>query len=75
VSAHAPLRAGTQPPEPAAAPHAADSHDLIRVRGARENNLREVSAELPERRLTVLTGVPGRSWRTPAGSSAPAVRA
>ncbi len=40
-------------------PHAADSHDLIRVQGARENNLKDVSVELPKRRLTVFTGVSG----------------
>ncbi|MFZ0013384.1 MAG: excinuclease ABC subunit UvrA [Acidimicrobiia bacterium] len=39
--------------------HLADSHDLIRVIGARENNLRNVSIELPKRRLTVFTGVSG----------------
>ncbi|MYT27431.1 MULTISPECIES: excinuclease ABC subunit UvrA [unclassified Streptomyces] len=39
--------------------HAADSHDLIRVHGARENNLKDVSIELPKRRLTVFTGVSG----------------
>src|ERR1700761_5478431 len=38
---------------------AADSHDLIQVRGARENNLRDVSLDLPKRRLTVFTGVSG----------------
>lgn len=38
---------------------AADSHDLIRVEGARENNLKNVSVELPKRRLTVFTGVSG----------------
>src|SRR6187431_2929534 len=37
----------------------ADSHDLIRVQGARENNLKNVSVELPKRRLTVFTGVSG----------------
>ena len=37
----------------------ADSHDLIRVHGARENNLRNISVELPKRRLTVFTGVSG----------------
>ncbi|RKI01013.1 excinuclease ABC subunit UvrA, partial [Corallococcus praedator] len=36
-----------------------DRHDLIRVRGARENNLKDVSVELPKRRLTVFTGVSG----------------
>ncbi|WP_147061813.1 ATP-binding cassette domain-containing protein [Knoellia locipacati] len=40
-------------------PHAADTHDLIRVQGARENNLKDVSVELPKRRLTVFTGVSG----------------
>ncbi|HEY3829786.1 MAG TPA: excinuclease ABC subunit UvrA [Solirubrobacteraceae bacterium] len=48
-------KAGTQSP----APHAADSHELIRVRGARVNNLKDVSVELPKRRLTVFTGVSG----------------
>src|SRR3954453_11181137 len=38
---------------------AADSHDLIRVHGARVNNLKDVSVELPKRRLTVFTGVSG----------------
>ncbi|MEO3746992.1 excinuclease ABC subunit UvrA [Plantactinospora sp. B5E13] len=41
------------------APHTADSHDLIRVQGARENNLKDVSVEIPKRRLTVFTGVSG----------------
>ncbi|MFF2955175.1 ATP-binding cassette domain-containing protein [Kitasatospora sp. NPDC057965] len=48
-------RNGAQAPEP----HAADTHDLIRVHGARENNLRDVSIEIPKRRLTVFTGVSG----------------
>ncbi|MDO5712111.1 MAG: excinuclease ABC subunit UvrA, partial [Micrococcales bacterium] len=39
--------------------HIADSHDLIRVRGARENNLKGISLEIPKRRLTVFTGVSG----------------
>jgi excinuclease UvrABC ATPase subunit len=39
--------------------HAADNHDLIRVQGARENNLKDVSVEIPKRRLTVFTGVSG----------------
>ncbi|MFD5225441.1 ATP-binding cassette domain-containing protein [Microbacterium sp. NPDC058342] len=39
--------------------HAADSHDRIRVEGARENNLKDVSVVLPKRRLTVFTGVSG----------------
>ncbi len=39
--------------------HIADTHDLIRVQGARENNLRSVSVEIPKRRLTVFTGVSG----------------
>ena len=48
-------RRDTQSP----APHAADSHDLIRVHGARVNNLKDVSVEIPKRRLTVFTGVSG----------------
>ena len=40
-------------------PHVADSHGLIRVQGARENNLKDISVELPKRRLTVFTGVSG----------------
>lgn len=43
----------------AAGPHTADSHDLLRVQGARENNLKNVSIEIPKRRLTVFTGVSG----------------
>src|SRR3989440_3227876 len=39
--------------------HAADSHDMIRVHGARVNNLKDVSLEIPKRRLTVFTGVSG----------------
>jgi len=41
------------------APDGADSHDVIRVQGARVNNLKDVSVELPKRRLTVFTGVSG----------------
>jgi excinuclease UvrABC ATPase subunit len=41
------------------ADRAADSHDLIRVQGARENNLKDISVELPKRRLTVFTGISG----------------
>ena len=48
-------RTDTQSP----APHLADSHDLIRVHGARVNNLKDVSVEIPKRRLTVFTGVSG----------------
>ncbi len=44
---------------PSPAPHVADSHDLIRVHGARENNLKDVSIDIPKRRLTVFTGVSG----------------
>ena len=40
-------------------PHPADTHDLIRVRGARQHNLKDLSVELPKRRLTVFTGVSG----------------
>ncbi|MEV4073047.1 excinuclease ABC subunit UvrA [Nonomuraea fuscirosea] len=53
----------TTPPrtDPQQAPeqHIADSHGLIRVHGARVNNLKDVSVELPKRRLTVFTGVSG----------------
>ncbi|HEY7593138.1 MAG TPA: excinuclease ABC subunit UvrA [Actinophytocola sp.] len=45
-------------PQPAQA-HQADSHDLIRVHGARVNNLKDLSVEIPKRRLTVFTGVSG----------------
>ena len=48
-------RTDTQSP----ARHDADSHDLIRVQGARVNNLKDVSVEIPKRRLTVFTGVSG----------------
>ncbi|WP_021597430.1 ATP-binding cassette domain-containing protein [Actinomadura welshii] len=50
---------GTRTDTEPAAPHAADTHDLIRVHGARENNLKNVDVELPKRRLTVFTGVSG----------------
>jgi excinuclease ABC A subunit len=50
-------KAGTK--AKAAPSHAADSHDLIRVHGARVNNLKDVSVEIPKRRLTVFTGVSG----------------
>ncbi|WP_313022175.1 excinuclease ABC subunit UvrA [Mobilicoccus sp.] len=39
--------------------HPADRHDLVRVEGARENNLKDVSLQIPKRRLTVFTGVSG----------------
>src|SRR4051794_19526389 len=48
-------RADTQAP----ALHPADSHDLIRVHGARVNNLKDLSVEIPKRRLTAFTGVSG----------------
>jgi excinuclease UvrABC ATPase subunit len=48
-------RTDTQSP----ALHVADSHDLIRVQGARVNNLKDVTVELPKRRLAVFTGVSG----------------
>ncbi|WP_425567467.1 ATP-binding cassette domain-containing protein [Salinactinospora qingdaonensis] len=49
----------TRPDTPSPAVHAADSHGLIRVQGVRENNLKNVSVEIPKRRLTVFTGVSG----------------
>jgi excinuclease UvrABC ATPase subunit len=39
--------------------HVADTHELIRVHGARENNLKNVSIEIPKRRVTVFTGISG----------------
>jgi energy-coupling factor transporter ATP-binding protein EcfA2 len=45
-------------------PHAADRHDPIRVCGARQNNLKNISVELPKRRLTVFTGVSGSGKRS-----------
>jgi excinuclease ABC A subunit len=48
-------RTNTQSP----APHAADSHDLISVHGARVNNLKDVNVQIPKRRLTVFTGISG----------------
>ena len=51
------MAARTDPQSPAVG--AANSHDLIRVHGARVNNLKDVSVELPKRRLTVFTGVSG----------------
>jgi excinuclease ABC A subunit len=47
------------PASSATTTHAADAHDLIRVQGARVNNLQDVSVEIPKRRLTVFTGVSG----------------
>ena len=49
----------TNAADPASKAPVADSHDLIRVQGARENNLKNVSVEIPKRRLTVFTGVSG----------------
>ncbi len=49
----------TRTDTPAPALHDADSHDLIRVHGARVNNLKDISIEIPKRRLTVFTGVSG----------------
>jgi excinuclease UvrABC ATPase subunit len=51
------MATSTDPHSPAL--HAADGHDLIRVHGARVNNLKDVSIEIPKRRLTVFTGVSG----------------
>src|SRR5918912_1361509 len=49
----------TRTETPSQAPQVADRHDLIRVHGARVNNLKDVSVEIPKRRLTVFTGVSG----------------
>ena len=48
-----------RPDQPSPAPAGPDSHDLIRVHGARVNNLKDLSIEIPKRRLTVFTGVSG----------------
>jgi len=48
-------KTGTQP----SVLHVGDTHDFIRVHGARENNLKDISVEIPKRRLTVFTGVSG----------------
>src|SRR5256885_604733 len=57
-----------------AAPQAADSHDLISVHGARVNNLKDVSVEIPKRRLTVFTGTAG-AGKTPLVSGTIAAEA
>src|SRR4029453_1152898 len=54
-AAPGPMSTATQSP----ALHDADSHDLIRVHGARVNNLKDISVEIPKRRLTAFTGVSG----------------
>jgi excinuclease UvrABC ATPase subunit len=48
--------------------HPADNHDLIRVQGARVNNLKDVSVDVPKRRLTVFTGVSGSAPSRPSRS-------
>ena len=48
--------------------HPADSHDLIRVQGARENNLKDISVEIPKRGLTVFTGVSGSGKSSLSGA-------
>src|SRR3954462_12882625 len=53
------MSSATTTDAPRSARHVADSHELIRVHGARANNLKDVSIELPKRRLTVFTGVSG----------------
>src|SRR3954447_930250 len=53
------MSTATRTDTPSPARHVADRHDLIRVQGARVNNLKDVSVEIPKRRLTVFTGVSG----------------
>ena len=53
------MSTATRTPAQSPALHDADSHDLIRVQGARVNNLKDVSVEIPKRRLTVFTGISG----------------
>jgi excinuclease UvrABC ATPase subunit len=59
VTTRATKRPATKPRAPSPALPLADRHDLIRVHGARVNNLKDISVELPKRRLTVFTGVSG----------------
>src|SRR5437773_8221840 len=53
------MRHGTRAGQPFASPAQRHSHDVIRVHGARVNNLKDLSVEIPKRRLTVVTGVSG----------------
>lgn len=53
------MSTATSAPDQPPGTHTADSHDLIRVHGARENNLKDVHVDIPKRRLTVFTGVSG----------------
>jgi excinuclease UvrABC ATPase subunit len=53
------MRTATRTDRTPPARHVADSHDLIRVHGARVNNLRDVDIEIPKRRLTAFTGISG----------------
>ena len=53
------MTSSTTEPDVGLGPHPADAHGLIRVVGARENNLKDVHVEIPKRRLTVFTGVSG----------------
>jgi excinuclease UvrABC ATPase subunit len=53
--------------------HAVGHHDLIRVHGARVNNLKDVSVEIPKRRLTVFTGVSGSGKSSLVFDTRPAV--
>src|SRR5258706_8001000 len=53
------MNVGTKTRKQPSAVHVADSHDLIRVHGARVNNLKDISVEIPKRRLTVFTGFSG----------------
>ena len=60
TSKRAPAKtAKKKPAKPSSSAHTADSHDMIRVHGARVNNLKDVTVEIPKRRLTVFTGVSG----------------
>src|SRR6187549_2547867 len=53
------MSAATRTKKQSPAQHVADTHGLIRVQGARVNNLKDISIEIPKRRLTVFTGVSG----------------
>src|SRR5881409_4334939 len=53
------MSTATRPDPQSPAVHSADAHDVIRVTGARVNNLKDISVEIPKRRLTAFTGVSG----------------
>ena len=57
--------------DPQSTAHVADTHDVIRVQGARVHNLKDISVEIPKRRLTVFSGVSLPAPPSPASTSRP----